>query len=93
MQHNKGNEKSKKDTEKWCEYHKIPWHNTKECCSKQSLVAEMKASESEEDSHSESNPEGRKWIIDSKPSVTVATTNVYPSEPEELEEGEHLFHS
>jgi hypothetical protein len=38
MQHKKGNEKTKKDTGKWCEYHKIPWHNTDECHSKQSLV-------------------------------------------------------
>jgi hypothetical protein len=36
MQHKKGNEKMK-DTGKWCEYNKIPWHNTEECCSKQSL--------------------------------------------------------
>jgi hypothetical protein len=83
----------RKDTGKWCEYHKIPWHNTEECHSKQSLVAEMKDSESEEDSDSESNPESGKWIIDVEPSATVATTKVQPSEPEEPEEGEHLFHS
>ena len=44
--HKKGNQKSKKDMGKWCEYHKIPWHNTKECFSKKSLVLEMKDSES-----------------------------------------------
>jgi hypothetical protein len=32
----------KKDTEKWWDFHKIPWHNTNECHSKQSLVVELK---------------------------------------------------
>jgi hypothetical protein len=54
---------------------------------------EMKASESEVDSDSESNPEGEKRIIDVEPNATVATTKVCPSEPEEPEEGERLFHS
>ena len=53
----------------------------------------MKASELETYSDSESNPEGGKHIIDAEPSATVATTKVHPSEPEELEEGECLFHS
>jgi hypothetical protein len=56
-------------------------------------MAEMKASESEANSDSKSNPEEGKRIIDVEPSATVATTKVQPSEPEELEEGEHLFHS
>jgi hypothetical protein len=30
----KGHEKTKKDTRKWCDFHKIPWHNTDECLSK-----------------------------------------------------------
>jgi hypothetical protein len=84
---------SKKDTGKWCEYHKIPWHNTEECHSKKSLVVELKASESEADSDSESNPEGGKWIIDVEPNATVTTTKFHPSEPKEPKEGEHLFHS
>jgi hypothetical protein len=83
----------KKDTVKWCEYPKIPWHNTKECRSKQSLVLELKASKSEDGSDSESNLEGGKWIIDVEPSATVATTKFRPSEPEEPKEGERLFHS
>jgi hypothetical protein len=56
-------------------------------------MVELKASESEVDSDSESNPEGGKRIIDVEPSAMVATTKVRPSEPEEPEEGEHLFHS
>jgi hypothetical protein len=92
-QHKKGNEKSKKNTGKWCEYHKIPWHNIEECRSKQSLVAELKASESEEDSNSESNIEGGKYIIDSETSATFTTTKFHPRKPYELEEEEHLFHS
>jgi hypothetical protein len=26
--------KMKKDNKKWCDFHKIPWHNTDECHSK-----------------------------------------------------------
>ena len=60
LQHKKVNEKMKKDTGKWCEYHKIPWHNTNECLSKQSLMVEMKVSESKADSDFDSNLEGGK---------------------------------
>ena len=37
-QEKKENGKTKKEIEKWCEFHKIPWHKTDECHSKQSLV-------------------------------------------------------
>ena len=30
----KGDRKTKKDTGKWCEFHKSPWHNIDECRSK-----------------------------------------------------------
>jgi hypothetical protein len=33
-QEKKGHGKTKKDTGKWCNFHKIPWHNTEECRSK-----------------------------------------------------------
>jgi hypothetical protein len=56
-------------------------------------MAELKASQSEVDSDSKSNPEGGKRIIDAEPSATVTTTKVQPSEPKEPEQGEHLFHS
>jgi hypothetical protein len=55
-------------------------------------VAEVKASESEDDSNFDSNHEGGKQIIHVEPSAMVATTKVRPSEPEEPEEGERLFH-
>jgi hypothetical protein len=92
LQHKKGNEKTKKDTGKWWEYHKIPWHNTNECHSKKSLVADLKDFESEADSDSKPNHKGGKRIIDPEPSSMVNIAKVWPSEPKQLEEGERLFH-
>jgi hypothetical protein len=66
----------KKEIGKWCEYHKIPWHNTEQYCSKQSLMIDMKASDSEANFDSKSIPEGGKKIIDAKPSAIVTTTKV-----------------
>jgi hypothetical protein len=56
-------------------------------------VAEVKASESDVGSDSESEPEKGRQIIDTEPSATISTTKIHPSEPDEPEEGEHLFHS
>jgi hypothetical protein len=39
--------KTKKDTRKWCDFHKIPWNNIDECRSKQSLVVKIKEKEFE----------------------------------------------
>ena len=98
MNYSKNNAtKPKKDTGKWCEFHKSPTHNTSECWTKQSLAAELKASES--DACSNLEPEldkgngKRKQIIDAEPSTIVATTKIHKNEPEDLEKGERLFHS
>ena len=85
--------KTKKDTGKWCDFHKRPWHNTSNCRSKQSLVDEVKASESDADSDSETELERGRWIIDAEPSATIATTQIQSGEPNESKEGECLFHS
>ena len=92
----KGDGKTKKDTEKWCEFHKIPWHNTYECLSKKSLVAKIKSSESDPDFDSEPNAtaahNGRQ-IFDADPTTTVATAQIQLEDPEELEAEERLVHS
>jgi hypothetical protein len=56
-------------------------------------VAEVKASESDAGSESESEPKKGRQIIDVEPSATIATTKIHLGEPDEPEEGERLFHS
>jgi len=83
--------KTKKDTRKWCEFHKISTQNTSECCAKQSLVAKLKSSESDacpsfESEPNKGNEKGNK-IIDAYPSATMATTKIQKNDPEDPEEG------
>jgi hypothetical protein len=92
-QEKKGHGKTKKDTRKWCDFHKIPWHNTDECRSKQSLVAEIKDKELNPDSESDSENTGKGQIIDADPTAIVTTATIQPEEPTDPEEGECLFHS
>jgi hypothetical protein len=89
----KGHGKTKKDIGKWCDFQKIPWHNTDECRSKQSLVVEIKDKEPNTDSESDSKNTGKGQIIDVDPTAIVATTTIQPEEPTDPEEGERLFHS
>ena len=56
-------------------------------------MAEVKAYESDADSNSEPETERGRWIINVEPNPTVATTKLHPGEPDDPEEGEHLFHS
>ena len=68
-------------------------HNTNECRSKQSLVAEIKDKEPNADSESDSGNTSKGQIIDADPTAIVATAAIQPEEPIDPEEGECLFHS
>ena len=87
----------KKNTRKWFEFHNSPTHSATKCQAKQSLVAELKALES--DACSDPEPEldkgddKGKHIIDVDPSGFFATTKLQREDPEDPKEGERLFHS
>jgi len=71
--------KLNKDKEKWCELHKSSTHNTSERRARQSLVVELKDSESDARSNSKSEPDkgndkGNK-IINVEANTTIATFN------------------
>jgi hypothetical protein len=53
----------------------------------------VKSSELDAGSDSELEPERGRWIIDVEPISTIVTTKLQPDEPDEIEEGELLFHS
>jgi hypothetical protein len=89
----KDTRKKKKYTRKWCNFHKIPYHNTVDCHSKKTLVDEVKYSESDASSDFESKIERGRQIIDAEPSAIVATTKLQTDEPDEPKEGECLFDS
>jgi hypothetical protein len=91
MQENKCNRKYKKDTGKWCEFHKSPWHSTNECHSIHSLVVNLKDKESNVDLRCDSENNKRRQIIDPEPTATIATVTIQPKE--DPDEGEQLFHS
>jgi hypothetical protein len=57
------------------------------------LLVEVKASESDVGSDSESKPEMGRQIIDVEHNAIISTTKLQLGEPGEPEEGEHLFHS
>ena len=56
-------------------------------------MAEVKAFELDVGSKSEPEQEKERHIIDEKCSATIATTKIHPSELDEPEESECLFHS
>lgn len=55
-------------------------------------MAKIKASKLDLDFDSDLELDKGRNIINLEPSATVATTQIYPDDPEELEEGEDLFH-
>ena len=85
--------KTNKDIEKWCDFRKSPWHNTNECHSKNSTMAEIKDKEPNPDSKSDYENTSKRQIIDANPTVIVAAATIQPEKPIDPKEGECLFHS
>jgi hypothetical protein len=56
-------------------------------------VVEIKDKESNPDSESDLENNGRRQIIDADPTTIVMTTTIQPEEPTDPEEGESIFHS
>jgi hypothetical protein len=65
-----------KDTRKWCDFHKIPQHNTDECHSKKSSVSDIKDKESNPDLEYDSESIDRRQIIDANPTSIVAIATI-----------------
>ena len=84
LQERKNNTKSKKEMGKWCDFHKRSNHNTSECQTKKSLMAKMKASESDACYDSKSKPykgnDKEKQIIDAKPNASITTMKIQKEE-------------
>jgi hypothetical protein len=92
-QENRVHGKMKKDTKKWCDFHKIPWHITNECHSKNSSVAKIKEKYLNPHLKSDSENNGRIQIIDIGPNSIIATATIQTKEAAYPEEGECIFHS
>jgi hypothetical protein len=75
-QENNGKGKMKNDTRKWCDFHKITWHNTDECHSKQSLVAKVKDKKLKPDLEFDPENIENRQIINANPIATVTTTTI-----------------
>jgi hypothetical protein len=82
----------KNDSGKWCDLHKIPWHNIDECRLKQSLVVEVKDKEPNPDSKSDLENNEKKHIINADPTAIVTITTIQPEELVDPKEGECVFH-
>jgi hypothetical protein len=90
-QEKKGHGKTKKDTEKWCDFHKRTWHNTDECRSKQSSVVEIKDKDLNPDSEFDYENTGKGRIIDTDPTTIVVTTAIQPKNQQILKRGSDFF--
>jgi hypothetical protein len=84
----KGHKMMKKDTRKWCDFHKSTWHKTDECRSKKSLVVDIKDKESNPDSKSNFENSRKRQIINADPTAIVMTATIQPKEPTDPKEGE-----